>query len=642
VKIKSVQIRNFRSIKDQVIEFDDYTCLVGANGSGKSTILHALNVFFRESQIPGLDPNYLCEEDFHNKNTKEPVEIIVTFGDLSQEAKEEFAHYVRQDQLIVSAVATFNPDTLTAEVKQFGRRLGIKDFAPFFRAEKEGKKVRELKDIYEEIRKKYRDLPGPGTKDAMITALHSYEEERSGKCEEIPSEDQFYGISKGKNLLEKYVQWIYVPAVKDASTEHIEARNTALGKLLARTVRAKINFEQSIRDIRTETQDKYEELLKNSQDTLKDLSETLQTRLSDWAHPEVTLRLEWRQDPNKSIRIDEPFAQIIAGEAGFEGELTRFGHGFQRSFLLALLQELSGSDVKGGPKLILACEEPELYQHPPQARHLYNVLSKLIDGNSQVIVCTHSPYFVSGEAFESVRLVRKINGISTISRTTFDEVSLKIARALGKQPVKTSGTLAKIHQALQPQISEMFFASKVIFTEGYEDIAYITTYLHLLDMWDEYRRSGCHIVPCDGKSGIIQPLAITKCLKSPVFVVFDSDGDKPDKNGSREKHRKDNLAILNLCDVENPNPFPTEDLWADSVVMWASEIGKRVKSDIGEQEWEKEICAKADKLFGHTARLRKNALHIATALQLAWEEGKKSIVLEKLCRKIKEFANRNV
>jgi len=46
------------------------------------------------------------------------------------------------------------------------------------------------------------------------------------------------------------------------------------------------------------------------------------------------------------------------------------GHGLQRSYLLALLQELAGSEAPNAPTLILGCEEPELYQHPPQARHL--------------------------------------------------------------------------------------------------------------------------------------------------------------------------------------------------------------------------------------------------------------------------------
>ncbi len=50
MKIKSVRIQNLRSIKDQTIGLSDYTCLVGANGAGKSTILCALNIFFRETE----------------------------------------------------------------------------------------------------------------------------------------------------------------------------------------------------------------------------------------------------------------------------------------------------------------------------------------------------------------------------------------------------------------------------------------------------------------------------------------------------------------------------------------------------------------------------------------------------------------
>jgi len=38
---------------------------------------------------------------------------------------------------------------------------------------------------------------------------------------------QFYGWTKGSNLLKKYIQWIYIPAVKDASTEQEEGSKTA-------------------------------------------------------------------------------------------------------------------------------------------------------------------------------------------------------------------------------------------------------------------------------------------------------------------------------------------------------------------------------------------------------------------------------
>jgi len=641
MKILSVRIRNFRSIKDQTIRLDDYTCLVGPNGSGKSNVLHALNVFFREPGIPGLDTHSLMEEDFYDKNTDEAVEITLTFGQLSDEAREDLSHYVRHDHLIVSATAKFDPATGKAEIKQYGRRLAIRDFASFFDAVKQGKKVDELKAIYSKIRSKYTDLPPPGRKDALIQALRDYEEGHPEQCEDLPSADEFYGISKGKNRLERYIQWVYVPAVKDASSEQAEGKNTALGKLLARTVRARVSFADSLQSIRAEAQQKYRKLLADSEEQLQEISQTLAKRLIQWAHKDASLRLTWHQDPEKAVRLDEPFAQAILGEAGFEGEPTRFGHGLQRSFLLALLQELSGSNAEEGPRLILACEEPELYQHPPQARQLYNVLMGLSEKNSQILITTHSPYFVSGEAFENVRMVRKARGSSVVTSTTCDEVSKSIADAKGEVALRPPGQLAKIHQALQPELSEMFFASNVIFVEGLEDVAYITTYLHLMGLWEDYRRLGSHMVPTQGKSAMLQPIAVARHLGIPAFVVFDADCDKEDRAGSRKKHRKDNEAILALCGVSKPEPFPTDVFWADRMVMWDSDIGRVVQREIGEDEWT-ECRVQADRKYGHAPGLRKNALHIATSLEIAWGKGKKSSSLEKLCKSILSFGRANV
>ncbi len=636
MRLKSVRIQNFRSFEEETVEFGDYTCLVGPNGSGKSNVLHALNVFFRDTQTPGLDRPVLNEEDFHHKNTEEPVQITVTFSDLSEDAQTDFEHYYRQGQLVVSAVAEFNSDTGTAEVKQYGQRMGIDAFRPFFEGLKEGKRVSELGATYEGIREEFPELPARGTKDQMTEALRACEEGQSEKCVSIPSEDQFYGVSRGANRLERYVQWVYVPAVKEASTEDREDRDTALGTLLARTVRAKLSFDEGIDQIRSDARNSYEELLKQSEDALTGISEALSARLVEWAHPDARLRLEWDQDREKAVQIAEPFAKTVAGENGFEGELTRFGHGLQRAYLLALLQELSGSDAKGGPALVLACEEPELYQHPPQARHLHNVLLELPRENAQVMVCTHSPYFVSGEQFESVRLVHKVDGRSRVRRATSEEVTEKLRQADAKPAPEPSGALAKIHQALQPGLSEMFFTPKVVFVEGLEDVAYITSYLGLLGLWDEYRRLGCHIIPVGRKSQMIQPVAIAQCLQIPAFAVFDADGHKPETNGSRGKHRKDNVSILNLCGMPNADPFPNAPIWDESCVMWDSEIEKVVEHEVGEDQW-REFRAKADVEFGHTAGLRKNALHIARSLQLAWEAGKKSASLEKLCHKIIAF-----
>lgn len=551
-----------------------------------------------------------------------------------------FADYVRQDQLVVSTVATFDAATGKAQVKQYGQRLAMRAFAPFFEAADAGRKVADLKEIYSGLREAHPDLPAPGTKDAMLQALREYEAARPDECELISSEDQFYGFSKGTNRLAKHIQWVCVPAVKDATSEQVEVRNSALGKLLARTVRSKTNFDETVKALRATMQQQYQTLLDENQNVLDDISTALRTRLSEWAHPDARLRLQWKQDPEKSVRVEEPWAHILAGEGEFEGELARFGHGLQRSYLLALLQELAGTEAEGAPTLVLACEEPELYQHPPQARHLASVLHKLSRGNSQVIVCTHNPLFVSGEGFEDVRMVRKEQGeqCSAVSHMTFTEIGAAVAAATGEQPIKPAGALAKVHQALQPGLNEMFFTRRLVLVEGLEDVAYILAYLNLLDRSDDYRRFGCHIVPANGKSELLQPIVIARHMRIPTYLVFDSDAEKADKNGSKAKHERDNKALLALVGNPGADPMPTATARGAGFTMWQSDIGAVVEAEIGAADWAT-FRAEADKRYGHAGGLRKNSLHIGASLAFAWEAGKRSASLENLCADILDTAN---
>ena len=148
MKIESVHIKNFRSFKNETILFDDYTCIVGANGAGKSTVFTALQVFFRHYKDSKTDLSKLTEKDFHHCNTAEPIEITVTFIELSEEAQEDLSNYVRQGKLIVTAKAEFDAATQRAEIKQFGNRLGIEDFKIFFELEKNKAPVVELNDCY--------------------------------------------------------------------------------------------------------------------------------------------------------------------------------------------------------------------------------------------------------------------------------------------------------------------------------------------------------------------------------------------------------------------------------------------------------------------------------------------------------------
>lgn len=638
MRIGKVHVKNFRSFANAEVNLDPYCALVGPNGAGKSTILSALNLFFKETENVGTNLATLDAEDFHDRNTKEPVEITVTFVDLGEEAQKDFAAYFRNGSLIVTARAVFDTATNSAPVRQFGQRMGMAEFKEFFKAYNDGEKAGPLKDQYEALRAKFNDLPKAGSKDANYEALRTFEDAHPERCISIPSEDQFYGWSKGSNLLQKHLQWVYVPAVKDATDENIEASNTALGKLLARTVRSKVNFQEEIQALRTLALERYKKIIDGQQGALNAISKALQDRLVQWAHPEATARLAWQEDGKKSVRVEEPVARLIAGEGTFEGELARFGHGLQRCYLLALLQELVSYDLPDAPKLILGCEEPELYQHPPQARHLSSVLECLSDGNAQIVVTTHSPYFVSGKGFETVRMVARIEGkkYSGVSQSTFDIIAKRYADATGDKLNQETAQQAKLQQALNPSQNEMFFTRRLILVEGLEDIAYLTTWLILTGRWDEFRARGCHAVPVGGKDKLILPLIVAQELGIPCFVILDSDGHVQNVN-SRKRHERDNKAILKLSGQKSDDAFPTSTFWAKGLAMWSNDIGHTLKAEAGNDVWDK-AYGKVRKEFGDPdGDFTKNATVIGSLLTLLHGEKVKLASLDRACAEVLAF-----
>ncbi|MES2721299.1 MAG: ATP-dependent endonuclease [Pseudomonadota bacterium] len=628
MKIESVRIQNFRTFKDEKILFDDYSCFVGPNGSGKSTVMNALNVFFRQYKDSKTDLSKLSIDDFHHRNVKDPISITVTFKDLSDQAKEDLSDYVRQERLIVTAKAEFDEGTERAEVKQFGNRLGMTEFKVWFEAEKAKESAAELKKIFADLQSKWPDIEKASAKADMANSLNEFESLHPEQCSLIPSEDQFYGVSKGANRLAPHLQWVFVSASKDLSEEAEESKNSALGQLLSRAIRAKVNFTEKVAGLRDGLRKSYQSMLEEEQGVLSTISESLESRLKLWSNPGATAKVLWKNDAEKSIKIEEPLAHIKIGEKGFESDLARFGHGMQRSYLLTLLQELADIDDENAPTLVMAIEEPELYQHPPQARYLSEVLQDLSNENSQIIVCSHSPYFIPGDDFHNVRLVRELGSpsYSNVTSLTYAELAKELTNA-GENAVKETGMIAKLYPTLRPEISEMFFCRKLILVEGIEDVAYLTSYIQLMGKLSDFRRSGYHIIPVGGKSELLKPLAIAKLLKIEVFVVCDADTDKT-RVDEINKHKKDNAAILYLLGHDISENWPEEDIRKSNLIMWKTNITNTVGSDFGEN-W-KTHENQAALYYGNAGGLKKNPLAVSRALESAWDAGLKSTTLQAL------------
>ncbi len=636
MRIESVRIENFRGFLDETVSLDDYTSFVGRNGAGKSTILYALNVFFRQFKDTTTDLSQLSIEDFHHKNTDEPIRITVTFCDMSQAAQDDLADYVRQGKLTVTAEAVYDSSSRKAVVLQFGSRLGMEAFRTYFDADKAGEKAADLKKIFAALRKNHSGVSAASTKADMASALREYESSHPNDCVLIRSEDQFYGATRGANRLDPHVQWVFVPAMKDYAEEADEAKDSALGQLLARTVRLRTDFAATLADLRNKLEIDYNKMLKGQQGVLDELSSSLESRLRDWAHPAVTAKVIWNQEIGNSVRLADPSATIRLGERGFTGELPRFGHGLQRAYLLTLLQELASLDSETQPSLIMAIEEPEIYQHPPQARHLAEVLWELATSGSQILCCTHSPFFVPGAQVESVRMVRdhSTSRCSVVSKAGYAEVAARL-EAAGEKLLKEEGMLAKLFPTLNPVVNEMFFCNRLILVEGVEDVAHITSYLTLLGLLPQYRQYGCHVVPVGGKSELVRPLAVALELDIPTYVIWDADTDKT-KDSEVARHKKENRALQVLLGVDDPDEWPQQHTQAASHCIWSPSLTECMKESLG-KVWEDAQEAAAVR-YGKPGGLQKNPLAVAFAHEHAWQKGHRCRELSDLAGSVVQWA----
>lgn len=620
MKIKSIEIINFRSIKHDTIECLDFNSFVGSNGSGKSTVLNALNVFFGEI-------NSFSKDDFHKKNTKENIEIKVVFGDLSDEAREEFRHYVRADRLVI--VAEISEDE-SGNFKRVihGERLIFPPFKKFF----EAPSAAERGKVFKEFRTRYPKIDDASTDAARKEALNTYEENLGDDEKELTrSGAEFFGISKGVHKLQRHISWVYVPAVKDAASESEEAKSSHLGRLIQHTIRSGMDYEKDIDKIRGDALGAYEKLLDAQQSHLTTLQERLSSRLQNAVTAEADLSLAWKND-DKSVSVQDPVAQVLLSDRGFVGEVDKFGHGLQRSFLLVILQELMASDSDVSPTLILGCEEPELYQHPPQAKHLAAILKELSSGDAQIFVTTHSPYFVDVDHYEGIKMFRNSNGAAKTTKSSFGSILTGYNEAFDRPIRNDQQAKTKLAIHTQPKFNEVFFTDKVVIVEGISDQACIEAYLRLSNRKAEFQKSGTSILVCEGKSSLALMLLIAKDFEIPFHVVIDCDANSDEQYHTQ--HIKDNDAILSLAGHAPLGAFPREHITKTNLTAWLNDI-----EDVLNQEYSEEYeeCHQAGRdAVGQLKSSKKNPLYISAAMDAAWEKGKRFPTISQLITAILE------
>jgi hypothetical protein len=449
-------------------------------------------------------------------------------------------------------------------------------------------------------------------------------------CSEIKSEDQFYGFTKGAHKLKPFLQYIYLPPVKDAVEEEVEARSGILGTLISRIVRSELNLDDELDTIQKDAIEKLRYLFDSHKTGLNKLSSRL-TELTKNLFPALAaVTMKWTDDLASQVRVDSPLVNVDINDSTFSGPVSKFGHGIQRSYILALLQLFAETATDAGTaKVIFACEEPELYQHPPQARHLAEAMLQISKKHGQVMVTTHSPYFISGENFSALRMLKVRDKKVQASSALYNDVSRAIADAKGEQPNPQSAIHAGLVQKLQPPLNEVFFSRFAVLVEGPEDVAFLRTQMDLRGKWNEFLSLGGHMVPVTGKEAMVSPAAICKTLTHPFFCVL--DGDK--KKFGSDTHTK---ALAALAKVEISKILEGQDYFGPSAVIWSEKIGVSVANDFGD-DWGRAHSVTCKAIGVNEGAASKNPLLINLSLSSLASTGRYSTSLDKAVDQILKF-----
>ncbi len=555
MRISRLHVKNFRSILDQAISCESLTALVGKNGSGKSSFLAALELFYSPRAT-------VTREDFHAGDTSENVEIAVTFSDLEAQAKESFADYIRDGVLEVTKVLP---------VDTIGTCYGVRLRYPGFDIVRGAGGKREVNAAYREFRKsaEWTHLPSASSADAVEAALEKWEAEHADEC--VPARDtgQYFGFASGAvGSLTPYTVFLRIPAVRDAAEDGLEGRGSAITQLMDFVVRHVLDSRAEVTQFREQTQAEYENVVYPTlRPELEALEATLSNTLSSFA-PSSELVLHWSDPPQ--IHIPDPQAEVRVAEDGYEASIQRTGHGLQRAFIFTMLQHLSAAsenskeeedegETPSGPTLVLGIDEPELYQHPSRQRHLAAILRRLATGDAQgvaastqVLYTTHSPLFIGLDWFDQIRVLRKVPAgnrgpkVSDAHAVNLEDFAKEIEAALGKPAGDFTGETfrARLASIMTPWMNEGFFADVVVLVEGEDDRAAILGAAKAAEV--DFDSIGVAVIPCSGKTSIDRPLVIFRHLAIPVYVVWDGDRGKDGNNGKRDSRAQTNRYLCRL------------------------------------------------------------------------------------------------
>lgn len=500
MKIKSVRIHNFRSIKDNIFNMYDYSLLIGENNSGKTNIMTALRVFYEDNIKFNMD------RDFPKFDTDDRESWIEIEYSLEKDEHESLKVEYRNHENTLRVRKYLNSEEFDVKANQsniYAYENGILSKNLFYGAKNIAQsKLGEL--IYIPDVSKSSDalkLTGPSPFRNLLSYVMKKIMKSSPAYKELACSFETFNNEFKREVTDEGVSL-------DTLVQDINSNINTWG----------IKFGIQINAIREE--------------------EIIKSLISHYID-DINL--------NNTIDIDN------CGQ-GVQRHLI-----YTLILLSAKYKDDNSKKADFNPNLkLILFEEPEAFLHPSQQERLNISLQQLgAEENHQILITTHSNIFVSQntEDLKNICKVKKANGISKIYQMNesdlkelyddnisifkyFKEVLEQSSDNKLKDEIRNR-KLANEHSDiddildkesmkyflwLDSERTAMFFVNHVILCEGASEKIFFEYLINT--KWIELKEDNICIIDCMGKFNINRYMNLFSKLAISHSVLIDSDGSK--------------------------------------------------------------------------------------------------------------------
>lgn len=519
MKLHKLKIQNFRKLNNVEVLCADATFLIGANNSGKSSTLEAIELLLNGSKLTNEHRSKYINQDTQQECIDNKDVII----------EGEF----REVPLSIIEIHGFNRQRL----KAYTDELGVERYSFNYRIRlgNDNKSHNEmqlhkqkLKDIYKDC-KTLRDFVSLGVSEGLFEGKDmdkrynsattiAKEVEYITELHDVLDEDEWIDNPGGipGNVIHQLPRFLKIKAsvLEDEMSDKSGALYDILDILFTEVRDQSNNYKEAVR---------YLELLQQEMNPADHNSEfgKMMNELNnvvDGVFPRSKINVV--ADLTKADSLKAKYTVTLC--SNIETPVVRQGTGMVRSAVFALLrykkiwEEQKNRQTRG---IIIGFEEPELFLHPNAAENMRSIIYSLSGENCQIVATTHSPYMID----LSQDKTQVLNSFSLTDNEYSNVIAFNHSDAF-KRILEDDRTKVKMIQKIDDYVARVFFAHKALIVEGdTEDIVFRKTISLMPENIRKQIQTDYQIVKANGKATIISFVKYLKALNVNLFVVHDED-----------------------------------------------------------------------------------------------------------------------